>query len=153
MKVADQVWIASALLHREHPTAADFSCRQIAERALRIAPFRRGLQVHISRHCVANRPPDPADLRMLFATARGRRRLFRPEDECDPRRRGRTHPQREDLPPQYRQLVDWYEGRYLGPQRDHDTWALDYLRNRRPSRLSREQIRYIAESHDLDFGG
>lgn len=155
MKIADQVWIAAALLHLEHPTAADFSSRQIVERAVQVAPFRTGLQVHISRHCVANRSPDPADLRMLFATARGRRRLWRPKDECHPRRRGRTHPEREDLPPQYRYLLDWYESRYLRPRKDpgRGAWALEYLRKCRPSRLTREQIRYIAESHDLDFGG
>ncbi len=32
VKVADEVWIATALLHREHPDAVDFSIDQIVGR-------------------------------------------------------------------------------------------------------------------------
>ena len=33
IKVADEVWIATALLHREHPDLADFTIEEIMERA------------------------------------------------------------------------------------------------------------------------
>ena len=33
LKVADEVWIATALLHREHPESPDFTVDEIVERA------------------------------------------------------------------------------------------------------------------------
>ena len=33
IKVADEVWVAAALLHRQRPAAADFSIEEILERA------------------------------------------------------------------------------------------------------------------------
>src|SRR5260370_24782222 len=79
VKVADEVWIAAALLHREHPEATDFSIEEIVDRARREGlhkPLRPGVYVHVVLHCVANRPPNPARYRMLFETSQGRRRLF-----------------------------------------------------------------------------
>ncbi len=35
IRVADEVWIATALLHREHPGAADFSLKEIEARLAR----------------------------------------------------------------------------------------------------------------------
>src|SRR5260370_31026233 len=80
LKVADEVWIAAALLHRDHPEAADFSVEEIVRRAEREGlhkPLRRGGYVHVIQHCVANRPPNPGRFRMLFETGWGRRRPFR----------------------------------------------------------------------------
>lgn len=156
-KVADQVWAATALLHREHPAAADFSVKEILRRAEQIGPYRPGLATHVSRHCVANLPPAGGAYRMLFATARGRRRLFRPGDRYDERRaEHKVCPRAEDLPEELRPLLEWYgwrqaasgEGESLAVRRRQ---ALEVLRNPRPNRLSKEQMRYLAESHDLDF--
>src|ERR1700682_5808630 len=80
LKVADEVWIATALLHREQPAASDFSIKEIVNRARREAlhePLRPGVYVHVVLHCVANRPPNPGRYRMLVETQEGRRRLFR----------------------------------------------------------------------------
>src|SRR5438105_9511483 len=76
LKVADEVWIATALLHREHPEAADFSIEEIVERVRKEGlheTMRPGIYVHVVQHCVANRPPNPGRYRMLFETAGGRR--------------------------------------------------------------------------------
>jgi hypothetical protein len=35
LNVADETWIATALLHREHPDAEDFSAAEIVDRAAR----------------------------------------------------------------------------------------------------------------------
>ena len=91
IKVADEVWIITALLHREHPERTDFSVEEIVARAQQeklTQVLRSGFYVHAVQHCVANRPPNPGRYRMLLETASGRRRLFRVGDSYDPRREG-----------------------------------------------------------------
>jgi hypothetical protein len=112
LKVADEVWIAAALLQREHPDRADFSAKEIADRAEAeniTGTLRKGVYVHALLHSVANIPPNPGRYRMLFETAKGRRRLFRPGDRYDPRREGgKTIPDRTAVPARYATLLDWY---------------------------------------------
>ena len=94
MKVADEVWVATAMLHQRQPERGDFSVEEIMEfartaRELRVlGPLRPGFYVHVIQHCVANRPPNPGRYRMLLETAPSRRRLFRPGDSYDPLREG-----------------------------------------------------------------
>ena len=83
LKVADEVWIATALLHREHPEAADFTIEEIVERVRKEGlheTIRAGVYVHLVQHCVANRPPNPGRYRRLYETGDGRRRLFHKGD-------------------------------------------------------------------------
>lgn len=112
VKVADEVWIATALLHRERPSEPDFAIEEIVDRAAReqiAGPIRPGVYVHVVQHCVANRPPNPGRYRMLFETAGGRRRLFRPGDAYHPAREGaKTTPNAEDVPNGYAGLLAWY---------------------------------------------
>jgi hypothetical protein len=111
-KVADEAWIFVALLHREHPERTDFSLEEIMERATKEAGkhLRPGVYVHVVQHCVANRPPNPGRYRMLVESAPGRRRLFVPGDSYHARREGsKTMPRREELPEEYRSLLDWYK--------------------------------------------
>lgn len=111
-KVADEVWVATALLHRQHPEKADFAIDEIMQRAAHEAygePLRPGVYVHIVQHCVANRPPNPGRYRMLYETAPGRRRLFRKGDSYNPAREGaKITPQMEDLPSEHTVLLSWY---------------------------------------------
>lgn len=113
LKVADEVWIATALLHREHPDLADFSIEEIVARAQREnlhGSLRPGVYVHVVQHCVANRPPNPGRYRMLYETTEGRRRLFRKGDaEHTDRRGAKSTPARDDLPHAYCVLLTWYE--------------------------------------------
>lgn len=112
LKVADEVWIAGALLHREHPEAKDFAVEEIVDRARREGlhkPFRRGVYVHVIQHCVANRAPNPGRYRMLVETNPGRRRLFRKGDVYHSGREGaKITPERGDLPYGYSGLLTWY---------------------------------------------
>jgi len=113
LRVADEAWIATALLHREHPQAEDFSLSQIRERAqLEFHDNRPGLWYHIVSHCVASKPPRPAQYRMLHETGRGKRRLYREGDTCHPDRKGKIHPDKGQLPAAYQGLVDWYAESY-----------------------------------------
>lgn len=113
VKLKDEIWIATALLHREHPEAVDFTVREIKTRlvqeGLSDAP-RRGFEAHLSQHCLANRPRTTGRYRFLFATGPSRRRLFRSGDPFDPSREGgESVPRRDDLPKRYQPLLDWYE--------------------------------------------
>ena len=116
VSVADEVWVATALLHQEHPERSDFTAKEIEQRAQREnihGALRPGIYVHAIQHCVANRKPNPGRYRMLFATGKTTRRLFRPGDPSHPERRGaKVAPTKADLPAAYRRLVDWYEETY-----------------------------------------
>jgi hypothetical protein len=115
MKVADEVWIATALLHRKYPERFDFSIEEIVENGRDIVrentwgPLRPGFYVHVVQHCVANRPPQPGRYRMLIETEPGRRRLYRPGDYYNPEREGsKITPSREHMPLGYSGLIGWY---------------------------------------------
>jgi hypothetical protein len=112
IKVADEVWVAAALLHRERRTAADFSVEEILQRARQEGisdELRPGVYVHIVQHCVANRAPNPGRYRMLLETSEGRRRLYRKGDPYHPAREGsKIVPESEDLPKDYQALLNWY---------------------------------------------
>jgi hypothetical protein len=115
--VADEVWLAAALLHREQLDRSDFTVAEIVERATREAVagrLRPGVYVHVVQHCVANRPPNPGRYRMLFETRKNHRRLFRAGDAYDAKREGsKVMPDREGVPAKYRSLLDWYEREYV----------------------------------------
>ena len=117
IKVADEVWIAVALLHRENPKREDFTINEIVERARRekiAGGLRPGFQVHVYLHCVANRPPNPGRYRMLYVTGKNTRRLFRESDDFDPkRRRGKVKPEKENIPAKYQPLLDWYSDKFV----------------------------------------
>ena len=112
IRVADEVWIATALLHREHPDKADFSLKEIEARLIRediAGGARPGVMPHISRHCVANAPKDRGRYRILLETGRSRRRLFQPGDPYHPSREGgKSIPDRSAIPAEYHSLLDWY---------------------------------------------
>ena len=116
--VADEVWIAAALLHTEHPENEDFAVREIMDRAAQenlrgTGTLRPGVQTHVTRHCVANKRPDPGAYRILFETQRGRRRLWREGDPYHPSRaRGKVVPKEGSIPERHRPLIAWYLNEY-----------------------------------------
>jgi hypothetical protein len=115
VKVADAVWVATALLHRENPDTPSFSREDISEKAEALKSEiatgdYQSIWRHIDHHCVANRRPAPNRPRMLLDVSRGQRRLFRDGDQYDMERNGSpTHPQWDGLPAQFAHLKDWYE--------------------------------------------
>src|ERR1017187_10024598 len=95
IKVADEVFIATALLHKENPDREDFSISEIVTRAAKenlFGELRPGVRVHASLHCVANRAPNPGRYRMLYATGDHTRRLLRSSDNVHPERTGKIWP-------------------------------------------------------------
>src|SRR5438067_347917 len=117
--VADEAWIATALLHHENPERSDFTVKEIVERAASeavVSPLRKGVEVHVYLHCVANKEPNPGQYRMLFATGKSTRRLYREGDETHPKRHGKITPEREAIPRAYHYLLDWYRDEYTAAQ-------------------------------------
>lgn len=119
IKVADQVWLATALLTRENPDRPSFRVREIVDRAdaerfsERLQP---GVMMHASQHAVANLPANPGRYRMLYATPDRGRRLFRPGDTTHPSREGgKMLPKAEEIPQSYWGLLDWYTAEYSQP--------------------------------------
>jgi hypothetical protein len=128
IKVADEVWIATALLHRELPSREDFTVDEIVDCVVKegmTQALRPGVRVHALQHCVANRPPNPGRYRMLIATGKQTRRLFRPGDPYHPDRKGaKTMPEPEEIPTEYRPLLQWYETVYA-KAKDHKNSILE----------------------------
>jgi hypothetical protein len=112
VKVADEVWLVTALLHRENPDREDFALKEIEARAAEegvIEERRRGVYLHILQHCVANRPPNPNDYRMLYESRPKYRRLYRIGDSYHPQRQGKVTPEADEIPLRYAYLLQWYE--------------------------------------------
>jgi len=115
VKVADECWIALALLLREHPERSSFSAVEILDRleTEKAHPERRsGIQAHIYLHNVANLPPNSARYRLFYRIEDGSYRLYRPGDITHPDRKGKTKPALDDLPLAYHELLKWYETEY-----------------------------------------
>src|SRR5579862_8026216 len=108
MKVADEVFVAVADLHRSHPGAIDFSFAEIVEhaKALGLNADRPGFATHVRAHCVAELPPNPGAYRILSRSG-SRRRLFGPGDPVHRARSGKIFPDPADLPERFRELVEW----------------------------------------------
>ena len=128
MRVADEVWIATALVQREYPHSADFAVADIVVRAqgenLTGTPsVRPGVRAQVVQHCVVTKPPSPNRYQMLVETGRGPRHLYLPTDRCHPgRRNGKSLSQRQQIPEAYRPLLDWYDELCdsTGPSRAQD---------------------------------
>lgn len=112
---AAEVFLATALLHREQPDREDFTIQEIVNRAAKEklhGNLRSGINVHASQHCVANRAANPAKHRMLFATGKHSRRLVLPGDEVHPDRNGKIFPEEAEIPAEYLPVLEWAKKRY-----------------------------------------
>jgi len=118
---AVEVFLATALLHKEQPERPDFTIQEIVNRAAReyiTGEMRSGVNVHASQHCVANKTPNPAKHRMLFATGKHTRRLLLPDDEAHPGRTGKIFPEPGEIPERYLSLLEWARERYQRGRQD-----------------------------------
>jgi len=115
--IADRIWIAAALLQKGHPSRSAFSKREILDRlsaeGLAAGVERGTLNAHLDQHLVANLPPSSGKYRMLFETADGNLRLFRPGDLTHParlqlRKPSKLVPRNQEIPQRYHYLLDWY---------------------------------------------
>jgi hypothetical protein len=125
LKVADAVWVGTALLTREKPRREDFTVEEIVDRVAHEGFFsgsRSSVYQHVVQHCVANRPVSSGRYRMLFATGKSKRRLFHDGDPYIPSRRtAKITPKRDELPEKYWNLLDWYSSKWGSrPQKEEE---------------------------------
>ncbi len=112
---AAEVFLATALLHKEQPGRTEFTIQEIVNRAAKeniTGELRSGVQVHASQHCVANKAPNPAKHKILFATGKHTRRLLQPGDEVHPGRTGKIFPDPGEVPEKHLPLLEWAKERY-----------------------------------------
>jgi hypothetical protein len=135
LRLADRIWLAVAKLQRQFPDRA-FSKTEIRQELdksdLGNGTNPASVNAHLKQHLVANVPPSTGKYTMLFETRVGFLRLFRPGDLIDPQRRSgrgtKYMPKREEVPSQYHDLLDWYEG-WRGQQEANSVvdWKQDPL--------------------------
>ncbi len=114
IKVADEVWLATALLHRENPSRPDFTLNEIVERVAKEGHYRRTADQASTSMPLSTVSPivlrTRVDYRMLYETRPKYRRLFRLGDSYDPQREGsKITPDADEIPLRYADLLDWYE--------------------------------------------
>lgn len=124
LKVSDEVWVGTALLHKENPKRESFSVQEILERIVKEFGkdqnwrLRPGIIIHLNLHCLADRKPNPGTYCMLYSVGK-ERRLFREgkDKPHDWRRGGKIKPKIEEIPLDYKkkfkELLDWYENVYI----------------------------------------
>ncbi len=112
---SDAVWIATALLHYEHPDRQSFPSDGIVSSVLQHGlthATRTVVADFVDRLAVSNRKPEVETERvsMLFALPDGTRRVFQTLDSVERERWGAAgHPAWETLPQEFYYLRDWYE--------------------------------------------
>jgi hypothetical protein len=126
LTAADAVWIATAMLHDRYPESAGFTPAEIqgeVERQKLTAVLAKTVYQHIVQHVTATQPANPNPRRMLTKTGDGLRRLFMEGDDYHPSRNGaQFKPKPDDLPPQLRNWLDWY-----------DNWSRNHPAKREPA--------------------
>ena len=119
VRVADEAWLALALLHVEHLDRTSFTVKEILDRVKteQVHPeLRPGVQVHIYSHNVANTEPNSGKYRLFYKLSDDTYRLFRQGDVAHPARKGKTMPERSEIPEKYHHLLDWYKREYCARQ-------------------------------------
>ena len=122
---AVEVFVATALLHREQPNRPEFTIQEIVRRAAQeniTGEMRQGVSVHASQHCIANKAPNPNRHRMLYASGKNTRRLLQPGDEVHPDRTGKIFPDLGEVPERYLPLLEWAKRRYEDMRLDN-SWS------------------------------
>lgn len=126
--VADEVWVALAMLHQRHSQRLSFSAKEILDQVKAEGAYpdlRAGVQAHIYLHNVANVEPNSARYRMSYKLDDDTYRLYRSGDAAHPLRKGKMAPERKELPQKYHHLLDWYEQEYCGgnePKKTGESW-------------------------------
>lgn len=127
VKVADELFLIVAFLHREAPERRSFSIAEVVKRAERegLGGERRdqkSLKQHAYEHAAANVPPGQGKYRMVFKEADNSIRLLRSADYVHPERNGKQWPLLHEIPERYHELVEWAKQRYKTEKGEPVRW-------------------------------
>jgi hypothetical protein len=121
VKVADELFLILALLHKEHPEKETFSIGEILERATAEGlgserQDQRSLRQHAYEHAAANVPPGKQGgrYRMVFRQPDNRIRLLQASDYVHPERHQKFYPDEREIPERYHELLHWAKERREG---------------------------------------
>jgi hypothetical protein len=116
VKVADELFLIVALLHRENPHTKSFTIAEVMERATKeglgtARSDQRSLRQHAYEHAAANVAPGKQGgrYRMVFREEDNRIRLLRNSDYVHPDRHQKVRPNLDEIPERYHELVRWAE--------------------------------------------
>lgn len=115
MKVADELYLTLALLHREQPDREAFTVDELVQRARQegFAARPDSLRAHAHGHAAANLAPGKnGRYRLIFKQEDRRIRLLRAGDYIHPDRHQKLFPEMADIPERYRELVEWAKHRW-----------------------------------------
>jgi hypothetical protein len=134
VKVADELYLIVALLHRENPSQDAFSVAEIAARAAfeglgGAREDQRSLKQHAYEHAAANVAPGKRGgrYRMVFRQEDNRIRLLWPSDYVHPERHQKFHPEPSEVPERYHELLAWAKSRQEPAGIDAKGWLSGLL--------------------------
>lgn len=128
LKVADELFLVLALLHRENPGDDAFEIGRILARATQegLGAHRRdqrSLRLHAYEHAAANVPPGKGGkYRVAFRERDNRLRLLKATDYVHPDRHQKAFPAYEEIPEKYHELLDWAKRRFDEPEATPSQW-------------------------------
>jgi hypothetical protein len=127
VKVADELFLIVALLHREQSERRSFSIPEVLARAWREGlsgqrSDQKSLKQHAYEHAAANIPPGQGKYRLVFRETDNSIRLLKRADYVDPRRNGKLWPLLDEIPERYHDLVKWAKKRYESDTEKPPRW-------------------------------
>jgi hypothetical protein len=115
MKVADELYLTLALLHREQPEREAFTVDEMVRRAREegFAARADSLRAHAHGHAAANLAPGKnGRYRLIFKQEDRRIRLLRARDYIHPDRHQKLFPDKAEIPERYHELLEWAKVRW-----------------------------------------
>ncbi|MBI2681985.1 MAG: hypothetical protein HYX26_01985 [Acidobacteriales bacterium] len=118
MNLDNELWVSAALLLKNEPAQPELEIRAIREKLYELNPSRRGQRAvfaYLSDHCVANKKRGKHSIgaRIFVDVGHRMRRLYRDGDDVHPDRvRGKSRPEKRELPRKFWHLIDWYDTEY-----------------------------------------
>jgi hypothetical protein len=135
VKVADELFIAVALLTKEQPNKRSFSISEILDRAKKegLGEHRSdqaSLKQHAYEHAAANVPPGRGKYRLVFREKDNTIRLLEKSDHVHPDRNGKQWPEADEIPQKYTALVEWSKDRFAKGSDQSKPWLSELLQLR-----------------------
>ena len=125
VKIADELFLIVALLHKEQPDKPSFTMKEVLDRASfeGLGGLPGSLRAHASGHAAANRDPKGSGgYRMIFVEPDKRIRLLRSSDYVHPGRHQKFFPDPNEVPATYHELLKWSKARYAGEPEKPARW-------------------------------